>query len=377
VRVLNPFGIWAIVLTLLSAAEAGVVVSDFVRPVGVTASNQYVSGTRKAVFTIDGSGLSALGQHGTSADNTMWMTDPLPTAWIQYDLGAPLQLSGFHLWNHNQGGFTDRGIQTAKVYTSLDGSNWTSGEDFTLARASGATTYAGEDYAFAAPVSARYVKIESQSTFVVGNNYIGLSEARFTTPRWIDGVTATASSNYGSRTAAKTVDDSGMSGFGLERADINADAGMWMTDYGNIVGRTITFDLQDVHSLQAARVWNFNMNNGTSYSQRGIETLDIAVSLDGITYQTLTGPSPGGHFSLTQAPGAANYLTADMLDLDRAIGRYVRFTVLDYFGTNPNGDYVGLSEVRFYEAVPEPSALALCFVGAGALAIAMRRCVAR
>ena len=320
---------------------------------------------RKAGRTIDGSGLNESGHHGTTADDEMWVTSGAPPAWIEYDLGVPMTLSGFHLWNCNfaniYGNYTDRGIKDATVQTSMDGVNWSNaaGSYSPFTQANGSATYAGEDYSFSRPLLARHVKINGQNTH--GGSYAGLSEIRFTTPSLITGVAATASSEYTSdyRYAGKTVDGSGMSGFGDERADTTG-ANMWVTNGSGIAGQWITFDLQAVHPLQALRVWNLNMSGN---SDRGIDEFDIAVSLDGSTYQTLTGPS-SGHFSLTEAPGAAEYLTADMIDLDGVFARHVRFTVVTNYG---DGTYVGLSEVRFYHAIPEPSSIGLALLGLLAL----------
>jgi len=337
-----------------ATAEAGVLISDFVRPVSVSASSEYPYSDRKAVNTINGSGLNASGQHGTTGTGEMWMNSSGTTGWIEYDLGTPLLLSGFHLWNFNMlvgvTPYTDRGIKDAEVLTSLDGVNWSSaaGSYSPFMEATGLPTYAGEDYSFAHPTPARYVKIDGQNTH--GGDYLGLSETRFTTPNRISDITATASSVYSGRVGQRAVDDSGMTGFGLERADTDFFSTMWMGYTGT--DTTITFDLQDVHPLQAVRVWNFN---GAGLTDRGIETLDIAVSLDGSSYQTLAGPS-SGHFSLSEAPGALEYLTADMVDLGGVFARYVRFTG---FTTHGDPTYVGLSEVRFYEAVPEPSTLVM------------------
>jgi len=369
-----------LVLTgLPQVAEAGLVTSDSIRPVAAQAGTEIgAPHDRKAVYTIDGSGLNAAGQHNTGPNGQMWLSDFTTTDSIRYDLGAPMMLSGFHVWNYNESGnFTNRGVSSATIKTSADGVSWsaTTVTPYPFTKAPGSSSYAGDDYTFSTPVVARYVDFDPVTNFGgPSSNTVGLSEIRFTTPSLITGVTATASSEWlpGNRVASKAVDGSGMSGFADERADSNP-GNMWLADIGNIVGRTITFDLQDVHVLQATRIWNYNEAGG-SYRLRGVKEFDIAVSLDDSSYQTLVGPGSGGHFGLAMAPGTDGYVLADMIDLGRVPARYVRFTVQDYYGSNPGNDYVGLSEVRFYEYVPEPSTLLIWSLLAGlAVGVGWRR----
>jgi len=132
--------------------------------------------------------------HGTDGCNNMWHTS-CPgqsgstceggdtTPYIVFDLGTLWNLTGFHLWNHNQvapGGAseTNRGIRNMNVQVSADGINYSSNVPFTnMLQGPGSTAYAGDDYALPAS-GVRFVK------FTVLNNWggatvTGISEIRF------------------------------------------------------------------------------------------------------------------------------------------------------------------------------------------------------
>ena len=136
--------------------------------------------------------------HGTGGCNNMWHTSCIGQSgseceggvnadlapYIIFDLGSIWDLTGFHLWNHNQvapGGAseTNRGFRNMNVEVSSDGINYSSPVPFTdVARGPGSTAYAGDDYGLPAN-NVRYVK------FTVLNNWgstgvTGLSEVRFT-----------------------------------------------------------------------------------------------------------------------------------------------------------------------------------------------------
>jgi hypothetical protein len=338
------------------------VASDSLRPAAVTASSE-LDGTRVADNTIDGSGLDAGGGHTNSPVNTMWLTALTNAATITCDLGAVLDVSGLYVWNYNHNdGFDgrNRGFKAVAVQASRDGTAWRNLGDMEFAKADGTPSDAGESIVFPRPVPARYVRLTPGSTWggASGAMYWGLSELRCVTPRWISNVTATASSAYTrQRSAAQTVNGSGMAGFANEHVSTTgADDAMWLTVNDTVTNHYITFDLQDVYVLGMARVWNYNQV--VAFNGRGIATFDIQTSSDGLTWSTLSGPD-AGHYSLAKAPGSVPYGAADVVDLDGAKARYVRFRVL----TNHNGnatDFVGLSEVRFYEAwIPSGSLIAI------------------
>ncbi|MBN1513434.1 MAG: discoidin domain-containing protein, partial [Phycisphaerae bacterium] len=127
------------------------------------------------------------------------------------------------------------------------------------------------------------------------------------------------------------------------------DNTMWLSGSGTMSNHWIRFDLQAAHALAAVRVWN---HNHTGYTIRGIDECYIEVSSDGSNWSTLSGPETDGRFSFAEAPGASDYIDADLIDMSGVRARYVRFRVWTGHnaGTPDELYYAGLSEVRFYEA---------------------------
>jgi hypothetical protein len=342
------------------AAQAGTLVDDYILPVDVTASSES-SAARAGDRTINGSGLDALGQHtNTPPDNTMWHSAVTNAVRLDYDLGAVQEVTGIHVWNynHDEGGVgfdaRNRGIKNVAVQASSDGSSWTDVDDltFSIAPNDNNGAYTGEKYTFTEPVVGRYLRLDSDSNH--GSTSFGLSEIRFITPRWISNVTATASTEISAkRVAQHTVDGSGMGGFGNERvvAVITPDDTMWLSESGTMSNHWIRFDLQSTHALAAARIWN---HNHTGYTIRSIDEFYLDVSPDGSNWSTLSGPETDGRFGLAQAPGASDYIDADLIDMSGVRARYVRFRVWTGHNAGTPGEvyYAGLSEVRFYEACP-------------------------
>jgi hypothetical protein len=87
-------------------------------------------------------------------------------------------LSGLHLWNYNEGGSTSRGIQTATLTFSDNGSDFSGPINETFTEADNTATDPGETYTLSTPVDAQYVRITVDSNY--GDSYAGISEVRFT-----------------------------------------------------------------------------------------------------------------------------------------------------------------------------------------------------
>ncbi len=96
--------------------------------------------------------------------------------WIQYDLGQNYILEEMHLWNSNEFGKTDRGIQEYYVDYSLDGLTWTELGLFNLDQASGSGFFEGNIGPDFDDTEARYVLITPISNH--GGTCYGLAEIR-------------------------------------------------------------------------------------------------------------------------------------------------------------------------------------------------------
>jgi hypothetical protein len=139
--------------------------------------------------------------------------------------------------------------------------------------------------------------------------------------------------------------------------------GMWHTNF--VVQASITFDLGAAYTLTGFHLWNANQNPGgaNNLSNRGIQTANIFVSADNVSFTQITGPA-----TFTQAPGANGY-TGESYTISALGTQFVRFDVLTNWGS-PNS-ITGISEIRF-EAVPEPSTYAMLLLGVGAMVVLRR-----
>jgi hypothetical protein len=140
---------------------------------------------RAAVNTINGSGLTN-GRHGTTATNTMWLTngtvlspqDPLP-AQITFDLGSTQNLTQLKVWNYNEAGATNRGARAVEILVAATaGGTFTSVGTFNFTQASGATTEAGFDIPFVQN-GVRQVQLNITTNWGAASNYVGLAEVKF------------------------------------------------------------------------------------------------------------------------------------------------------------------------------------------------------
>lgn len=106
--------------------------------------------------------------------------NPIPaygeTHWILYDFKYPYALGKSQLWNANEPKNLDYGIQAYNVDYSLDAITWVKLGEFNMERASGASTYQGNDGPNFNAVKARYVLITPTSNY--GGNCYGFSELK-------------------------------------------------------------------------------------------------------------------------------------------------------------------------------------------------------
>ncbi len=169
--------------------------SQLIRPVATSAQSHYFD--RGHGHAIDGSGMipkSPLTASTCSLEpgSTTWLSDGNTDTWIAFDLGSVQTISGFHLWNYNEVGYTGRGVMAAELYAGsflpFDGAphateagrEWgTLVEAMTFAEAPGTYAYAGEDYRFRTPVTTRYLQLHVTANFGTSDTYTGISEILF------------------------------------------------------------------------------------------------------------------------------------------------------------------------------------------------------
>ncbi len=189
-------------VTILAGSFHVTAAPYIVQPVAVTAGSVYDEGqtTSAPENTINGNGLDVLVPLPTGApiptewpahtiDNrgVSWHADAFPASplTITFELGNDYQLTGMHLWNMNQYPVTGRGLKTATVSVSSDGTNFTEvpvgGRDSNgyFRQAVGEYGYRGEDYTFVA--EAKWVRFSITSNWNDNLQYAGLSEVRFIT----------------------------------------------------------------------------------------------------------------------------------------------------------------------------------------------------
>jgi prepilin-type N-terminal cleavage/methylation domain-containing protein/prepilin-type processing-associated H-X9-DG protein len=330
--------------------------------------------------TIDGSGLAREINSGEAIATSDWPTHvatanpanppyPLtadstylqqsnPYADITFDLGIAAQLKGLHLWNYNEtNGTLTRGLRTATIAVSKDGTTWsavntTPGE---FARGPASSSYQGENYAFTGLPVARYVKISPTANWATPATFsAGLCEIRFLgvdafssraagiIVKPVSG-TQTVGTSYGGRPPSKAIDGSGLSAACETGTTVlppytwpahdTVATNEWLST-GN-AGKEVVFDLGQSYPVSGCHLWN-NNNSIT----RGVKTITLSVSPDNSAWTPVTvSPTP-----CAQATGGAGDRGADYVFGSPATGRYVKVVVTDNWG---DGSYLGFEEIRF------------------------------
>lgn len=276
--------------------------------------------------------------------------------WMEFDLGTPHRLTGFHLWNWNAPNNASRNIKNATVQVKLWGGTYTtvSITPSTSAQAPGASTYTGDDYTFDNPITARFVK------FTVTNDYgatdTGIAEIRFVGTQdpaqtfIVKPIGAMASSQYSVRYASYAIDGSGLSSdlmtgdpapfkYPTHDATGTNPNNEWLTD-GSALPATLTIDLGAIYDLNGFHLWNYN---GDVNSARSISNAVVSVSAGGTNFATVSLDS--GYF--VRSPAAATYCGEDYLFSQKPVrARLVRFVVNNNYSTS--GDAMtGIAEIRF------------------------------
>ena len=168
------------------AAEA-----EFVRPASATASSRWSANT----------GESHLIQlRGTAGDKTLSAESPTAThpedgggpefgqwhtadgdmtngAWVVFDFGFPRILTHIYIWQANQTGLFDRGVDGFSVDVSTNQTAWHEALAPTNLAISSGGDIAAESFGLSNADRIRYARINITSTH--GSTYAGLSEVRF------------------------------------------------------------------------------------------------------------------------------------------------------------------------------------------------------
>jgi len=153
-------------------------------------------------------------------------------------------------------------------------------------------------------------------------------------------VTTRADSSHLDMTVEHIVDGSGLADEdrdGLLEHDEHPET-MWLSEQGR-TGGWVEFDLGRVYELGSILVWNYNERGHT---KRGIKTADISVWTQGTGWQKICDD-----FEFAEAEGSFDYDEPILVEFNGAKTQKVRFDDLANLG---DGDYIGLSEVRFFQS---------------------------
>ncbi len=387
-RILATFASLAMATLALNATSvdaATIVIADPFNQVTASSEISTCCGDRDPQDIANNSGL-VLGLHDTNPSN-MWLSmgagyggvDPNPS--VTFDLGDSHNVASFRVWNYNEvGAFSTRGVNSVSVEygaTPELGSTVTGITNF--AQATGAAGYAGENFNGFTPFNARFIKFDINDNHGDGSTFYGLSEVQFdgvsSGPERILGVTASATSeltaNAFNRVAANIVDNVGLDTTSPDGLP-GAREGMWLSTGNGAAGGTpdstpeIVFDLGGIENIGEMHIYNYNEIGG-SFSQRGVDELEILVSNDNFAGDIRSL----GLFNFDQATGLAE-LAAQIIDLEGVEAQFVKFDIAGSHGGDNN--FVGLNEVLFFRGVavvPEPASIAiwsllgLCLAGYG------------
>jgi hypothetical protein len=201
----------AVAVALLLAGHAS---ADVIVPTGVEAFHQgdSLDGNGSVLRVIDGSGMTKGDPDDPAtwvATSTAWQDDwqgfdtPSPTeddTWVALDLGTTLlATTTMYLWNVQEGGHTDRGMNAFNVYYATDpdpdppatddtagteydfaASGWTLLGGFSLGQGTSDGTDGGEAFDVSGAAGARYIGFDLVSNHGAGDR-VGFAEVAFVT----------------------------------------------------------------------------------------------------------------------------------------------------------------------------------------------------
>jgi hypothetical protein len=147
---------------------------------------------------------------------------------------------------------------------------------------------------------------------------------------------------------------------------------MWVTAGNDPVNSvSLTFTLDANYNLTGTYIWPYNQDSGAQ--GRSVHTFTIDVSTDGTTFTPLGSTFTLTNPTLTQDPLNGNSVPAQFLAFSASGVQKIRFDVVsNWDGATSGHDLVGLSEVRFQAAVPEPASLGILAAG-GVMLLRRRR----
>lgn len=343
------------------------------RKTAVSASSWY-NVNYDPTWAFNGAGLNAdLTHSSTGADGYFgaagWLSPNLADVdgqYVQIYLGDAVAVNKLLVWNYNQSyagvSYGNRGVRTADVLVSTDGTTWTTAAaGVTLTRAPGTGGYNTPDavYLPGAPV-AKYVRLVVRSNFGSDafGNYVGLSELQvYGRPATatvmgarISPAAVTASTTYPGLSPVHAGNGYGLNPFRPSWHDTDYAYAWLSTSQADVAGQYMQFDLGAVGPLDRVRVWNYNQVYGTPYTMRGIKDAQVQFSTDGVTYTTVLSTT------FPQATGRADYQGFDVDLTGLGSTRFVRLVALSNYGSDSWGNFAGLSEVMFFSSVPAPVA---------------------
>lgn len=160
--------------------------------------------------------------------------------------------------------------------------------------------------------------------------------------------------------AEHVVDGSGLAGAGHNQIQYPG-GNSWQTITQSGTG-TIVFDLGTSYKLDKLHVWNLNFY--APYNGRGAYQVDIFTSADNSVWNL-----EENSYVFSQATGLDGDQGFDIMASQWQEGRYIKFDILNNFGTNDNAGHVGLSEVQFYSSSSVPIPAAVWLFGSGLLGL--------
>ncbi len=163
----------------------------------ITSSATYAA-AGDPINAFNGTGMLPAMCHETAADNKAWRNSAgsFPIS-LTVKLNQAINIKKFHIWNMNwiYGtsllDYTDRSVKNMDIYISTSTDNMSAVTDFTdsrwtkasatgltLTRASGSTSYTGEDVAVTNANNVRWFAYKVISNYAASGAFIGLSEVK-------------------------------------------------------------------------------------------------------------------------------------------------------------------------------------------------------